>query len=182
MFERLTASQRKLLSWVGLLAAVGIGLMLLQSPSLQPPRADSDSSQSQQSLSVGSFSSGQGYAAEIEERLSHTLAQIAGVGAVEVFVTLERSSRVVVAESLSEENRDGETRLTRAPIVLRAGSQASDVPLVLESYEPQLRGVLIVAAGADNPHIRHQIFKAAQTVLQLPAYKIEVLAKSKEKR
>lgn len=182
MFERLSVSQRKLLSWLGLLAAVGIGLLLIQSPPLQPTRTDGSSSQSSSALPSVDQGHGRTYAAQLEERLSNALAQIAGVGPVEVFVTLERSSHIVIAESVTEEDRGGETRQTRTPVILRASNQASEMPLILETYEPQLRGVLIVAAGADNLHIRYQILRAAQTVLQLPAYKIEVLAKSKEKR
>lgn len=106
------------------------------------------------------------------------LSQIAGVGDVEVFVTLERSSKIVIAESITEEIREGEMRQTKSPITLRADGGSYEVPVILEEYEPQLRGVLIVASGAEHPQTRYQILQAVQTVLQLPMYKIEVLAKA----
>lgn len=177
MFERLSASQRKLLGWIGLLAAAGIGLMLLQAP--QPNSREASSSLSQPAPAADL---GRSYAAQIEERLAQALAEVSGVGAVEVFVTLERSSRLVIAESVTEEVRGGETRLTRNPVILRAGTSTVETPLIIETQEPELRGVLIVAEGAGNPHTHYQILRAAQAVLQLPAYKIEILPKTKGKR
>jgi len=178
MWERLSASQRKLLSWIGLLAAVGIGLMLIQAPQLNRP--DMGTSPSQPAPAPADYEIS--YAAQLEASLAKVLAEAVGVGGVDVFVTLEGSSRLVIAESVTLEDRGGETRQTRNPVILRAGSSAGETPLILEQYAPKILGVLIVAEGAENPHTRYKILKAAQTALQLPAHKIEVLAKSKGKR
>ncbi|NLM69029.1 MAG: hypothetical protein GX177_03395 [Firmicutes bacterium] len=176
MLDRLSVFQRKLINWLGFLVVIGIGFMLIQ-----PPKSTSNRgglTQPPTSPPVSHEQNSGSYEGQIEQRLVQILSQIAGVGDVEVFVTLERSSKIVIAESITEEIREGEMRQTKSPITLRADGGSYEVPVILEEYEPQLRGVLIVASGAEHPQTRYQILQAVQTVLQLPMYKIEVLAKA----
>ena len=59
---------------------------------------------------------------------------------------------------------------------MRSGQ--SESPIVLEETWPQIRGVLVVADGADDPQVRFTIAHAVQTVLQIEMYRIEVLPRN----
>lgn len=43
--------------------------------------------------------------------------------------------------------------------------------------KPRVRGVLVVAKGADNIQVKAWITEAVQKVLDVPAYKISILPK-----
>jgi len=177
LFAKLSAAQRKIINWLGFLVVIGIGLMLIQAPKQETNRSTQIRSPAESAANHSGSSSN--YEEQIEEKLIKILSQISGVGDVEVFVTLERSAKIVIAESITEDMREGERRLTKSPVTLRADGGNKEIPLVLEEYEPELRGVLVAAEGAADPQIRYRIFQAVQTVLQLPMYKIEVQAKVK---
>lgn len=178
MFEKLSASQRKMLNWLGFIVVVGVGFMLVQ-----PPKNNSSEISRTKQISTPyieeetTHSNQNQYTSNVEQRLQQILSQVEGAGAVEVFITLDRSSKIIVAESITEDIKSDQQRTVKSPITLRVEGGSKEVPLVLAEYEPELRGVLIVAPGATNPDIRYQILRATQTVLQIPMYKIEVLAK-----
>ena len=176
MLEKLSVSQRKILNWLAFLVIVGIGFMLIQPPKREPIQEYSTAQ-----LTRPSEVNHNSYTDKLEKRLEEVLSQISGVGAVEVMLTLERSEKIIIAESITSEMREGETRVTRTPVTVRADGGEQEIPIILEEYEPQLRGALIIAEGASDPSIRWDIMQAAQTVLQLPMYKIEVLTKSNAK-
>ncbi len=191
MLDKLNISQRKLLNWLGFVVVVGVGFMLIQpadhpiSPEFSTPLKPTASCSS--SADWRSFGS---YEERIERELTATLSQIVGVGSVKVFTTLERGPSIVVAQSITDDTRTIEetdrssgvrttqdNRYTASPVTLRLDGEKKEVPLIIEEHDPSIRGVLIVASGAQDPAIRYQIARAVQTVLQIPLYKIEVLPK-----
>lgn len=176
MFKKLSASQRKILNWLGFVIVVGIGFMLVQ-PN-RPNKTETNLSLTQtSSLSAKQTDQVYSYEERTQSCLNEILAQIKGVGEVNVFVTLERGLSVVLAQSVTEETKNGgESRVSKNQVVLRLDGN-KEAPLIIEEYQPVIRGVLVVAAGAENPDIRYQIFKAVQAALHLPMYRIEVLPK-----
>lgn len=173
MLEKLSASQRKLINWLGFVVIVGIGFLIIQPTTKQEHEQPKISTIMESDLNDSSML----YERQVEQRLAEVLTQIKGVGEVKVYATLERSSKITVAETINEEIRADESRTTSTPVFYRTDGGNTEKPLILEEQEPILRGVLIVCAGAEDPIIRYRVFKAAQTVLQLPLYRIEVLTK-----
>lgn len=186
MLEKLSTSQRKIVNWLGFLLIVGIGFMLIK----PEPANKIDYQPQATTLARYEQTTTPNYAEQMEQELKSILQKIQGVGSVEVFVTLERGSRIRVAETVTDDLRTieeyqgagvtrttHEQRQTSAPVTLRLDAERKEVPLVLEEYEPIVRGVLVVAEGVADPHIRYQVAKAVQTVLQIPMYRIEVLPK-----
>lgn len=137
LFAKLSAAQRKIINWLGFLVVIGIGLMLIQAPKQETNRSTQIRSPAESAANHSGSSSN--YEEQIEEKLIKILSQISGVGDVEVFVTLERSAKIVIAESITEDMREGERRLTKSPVTLRADGGNKEIPLVLEEYEPELR-------------------------------------------
>ena len=60
-------------------------------------------------------------------------------------------------------------------VILRNGS--SEEPVILMTKKPQVRGVLVVAKGAENAQVKAWITEAIQRVLQVQANRVSVLPK-----
>ena len=60
-------------------------------------------------------------------------------------------------------------------IIIRNGDE--ETPLVVATKKPDIRGVLVVAKGADNLQIKKWIVEAVTRVLNVPSYRVAVLPK-----
>lgn len=49
--------------------------------------------------------------------------------------------------------------------------------MVLRQTTPSIKGILIVADGASSSKVKEKIIKSTATLLDIPIYKISVLAK-----
>nr|PZN04799.1 MAG: stage III sporulation protein AG [Bacillota bacterium] len=126
------------------------------------------------------------FQSEMEKRLEQILAQIKGVGRVEVMITLESEGYVEPAfnsidnKRVTEEN-DGEggvrttteLQVNKQMVLLNKGGR--EEPLLVKKGTPEVRGVLIVAEGGDSSETVDRITKATSTLLGIPLYKITVL-------
>lgn len=121
-------------------------------------------------------------------QLRDILASVVGVGEVEVMVNLESTPELVMAQNTNnrsstnqEMDKDKATRnqsdqTKDAEIVIVQGGK-QDQPVVVKTVKPRVRGVLVVAKGADNIQVKAWITEAVQKVLDVPAYKISILPK-----
>lgn len=123
-----------------------------------------------------------------ETQLGDILASVVGVGEVEVMVNLESTPELVVAQNTNnrsstnqEMDKDKATRNQNdqtkdAEVVIVQGGK-QDQPVIVKTLKPRVRGVLVVAKGADNIQVKAWITEAVQKVLDVPAYKISILPK-----
>ncbi len=171
LLDRLSHKQKKILSWLSLVVLVGVGFFMVQ-PGYKTPEPPANSTALQERY--GSFAAEARY---LETRLAELLSAVAGVRRADVFITLERGPRLTIAEEVTSEEHGGmERRRTSAPALLRSGQ--SEQPIILETDWPAVRGVLVVADGAEDPQLRFRIAQAVQTVLQIEMYRIEVLPRN----
>ena len=125
------------------------------------------------------------YQQQLQKELESILSRIEGVGRVTVMVTLEDEAEIIYARNeessqrtTNEEDSQGGVRKqleydSRGQLVIvQVGSQ--EEPVAVKIIKPRVRGVLVVAVGADNPLIRERLTHAVQSVLNVPAYKITV--------
>ena len=122
------------------------------------------------------------YETEIEKKLTNMLSKMEGAGAVSVMVTIEANEEKVLAEDTSynsqkteEKDQAGGTRMTDSlqqsnDVVLQNGN----TPYVVKEYAPEIRGVFILAEGADNSAVKEQITQAVSKLLDVPVHKISV--------
>lgn len=82
-----------------------------------------------------------------EERLSEILSKIEGAGEISVMISYESTAEKELAGEQSG----------------RTFSYSGDVVVKREVY-PKVRGVIIVADGADDPRVRQQLSEAAAAV------------------
>lgn len=122
-------------------------------------------------------------------RLARMLAEIEGAGRVSVVVKLEGSSRVEYAVNtntgrrVTEEKDAGAVRRVTTEsdandqLVVVRGEQGLEAPVVEREVSPRVAGVLVVAEGARNPHIKAKLFRAVQVALGVEPQRILVLPK-----
>lgn len=115
---------------------------------------------------------GGGYAAALESRLAQVLSQMEGAGEVDVFITARSEGTTVIATE-SVVGADGS--VTTSPVL--AGGE----PIVLETCNPEITGVLIVAEGANDLNVRFNLLEAAASVLDIDQSIIKVYTKSDAK-
>jgi len=128
------------------------------------------------------------YETRLEKQLAQLLRQVNGVGDVNVMITLEEETLIEPAfntidtEKTSEEkdNEGGvrtiiEKQTNQQVVLLRRNGE--EEAMVLKKTAPKIKGILIVADGASSSNIREKIIKSTATLLDIPIYKISVLAK-----
>ncbi len=122
-----------------------------------------------------------------EERLQEVLSNIKGTGKVSVMITYESSSEVVCANNVERQTntvteksenggiKESETVIeNRSPITV--GTQNNESALVVVEKEPNIKGVIVVAQGAENISVKMELQKAVETVLQVSPSQVEIFA------
>lgn len=122
------------------------------------------------------------YATEMEKKLTSMLIKMEGVGSVSVMVTVNANEEKILAENTTahtqkteEKDQAGGTRTTDSvqqtnDVVLQNGN----TPYIVKEYAPEIRGVFILAEGADNSTVKNQIIEAVSKLLDVPVHKISV--------
>lgn len=182
--------------WLLLIGIIGVSLMLMNSffsfkeiDSIGTGRA-SPKSENTKEVFIGSnnkekmtFSE---YEHEYESQLRDILQKIVGVGTVEVMVTMESTEEINVEKNVkdtqhvtTENDKNGTTRhitdVTRSGEVVIYQVSGSQNPLVLKYIKPKIRGVVVVANGAENMTVKKLISEAVERGLAVPPNRISVL-------
>lgn len=125
------------------------------------------------------------YEATLEKRLASILVKMEGVGGVSVMITTASNDEKVLAQNITdnvqrtEEKTQGETsRLTETDnhthqVVMQSGN----TPYVIKENKPEIKGVLILAEGADNSEVKNQLIEAVSKLLDIPVHKVSVVKK-----
>ncbi len=125
------------------------------------------------------------YDEEVRARLERILTQVEGVGNVSVEIFFESgpeykyayNERIDQTESQEEDSSGGIRRVselsTDREIVIV--SDGNEKPILVQEMQPEVRGVLVVAQGANNGIIRMRLVNAIEAVLGIPPHKIQVL-------
>ncbi|MEW9669612.1 stage III sporulation protein AG [Ammoniphilus sp. 3BR4] len=123
-----------------------------------------------------------------ESQLKGILEEVIGVGEVSVMVNLDSSEEVVVEKDVNVRNsqtkevdkekatRDITDSSRDERVVLVKGEQG-DQPIVIKTLKPRVRGVLVVAKGAESVKVKAFITDAIQKALHVEPHKISILPK-----
>jgi len=197
MTKKMKDKEKKPLSWVVVLFAAGVILLIVGSRFMsstpgygifgsggQNQIADSYSNMfTQRPVSNAGLND---HVRQLEERLEEILSLIDGAGQVRVMITASRGREIVVAQttnmdsSVTEEEdsaggtRSSETFREQGAYVLVRQPDGSEVPLILTELEPQIEGVAIVAEGGDDIVVRDALIRTTFTVLGIGAHKVHV--------
>lgn len=180
--------------WMMLLLLIGAALMILNSfitvKDVDPIGAGRASPTDQPKPAFGSGSKERSSFREYEEayqmQLKEILTKIVGVGDVEVLVTIDSTEEVEVDRNTNEtqqvtneKDQHGATRhitnVTRSGEVILYEVSGGKQPLITKTIKPKIRGVLVVAKGAENLTVKKMISEAVERGLDVPAHRISIL-------
>jgi len=171
---------KKKLQYLAILLIVIVILAIYFTSAGSPAAAPEPVSQAAPVANTGSSS--------IEEKLQETLSRIEGAGLVQVMITYESSAEIVPAISVdtqtsttTDEREDGSSTTksenTQSEVVTVNGSDGNNA-LVLKENSPPVKGVIVVAEGADDIGVKLNLLSAVETILnvspdQVDVYKME---------
>lgn len=122
------------------------------------------------------------YTSVLERKLEDILSELKGVGEVKVMITLEETEEVVPAfnttknnETTKETDSQGGTReVVREDMTIQVVTGDEGSPIVLKEIKPTIRGVIVIAEGADDLTVKEMLYEAVKTVLGIPGNRVEV--------
>lgn len=127
--------------------------------------------------------------AAYEQDLVGLLEKIKGLSEVEVMVNLNSTHQkiyeknLIIGQQTSEEtDQNGGERVVedeneeQQVVLVRQGDQ--EVPLLVETRKPEVRGVLVVAKGAEQATVQEWVVEAVSRVLDVPTHRISVMPKN----
>lgn len=156
---------------VGLSGIVLIGLSDL----ITPAKKTSSSSQNT-SVSV------EEYINDLEKKTKEMLNSVYGAGKCKIMITAEASAlqNFATDESLSQDTESDSEQSkikneVQKEIVMVEDSNGKKQALVKNVTEPEIRGVLVLCEGADDPAVNERITNAIKTLLGISSNKISVI-------
>jgi stage III sporulation protein AG len=181
--------------WLILLGLAGAALMLFNSfitvKDVDPIGEGRASPQETAKTAFGGAaakerSSFRDYEEAYESQLKELLMKIVAVGEVEVLVTIDSTEEVAVERNTketqqvtNEKDQNGSTRhlseVTRSGEVVIYEVSGGKQPLVIKYIKPKIRGVVVVAKGAENLTVKKMITEAVERGLDVPANRISIL-------
>lgn len=126
----------------------------------------------------------------IEEKIARLLSSVKGAGNVMASVTLEGSARQEHAKNITKESKVIEEKDTSGGVrttsenkeseqILLSKESGTDKPVMVSESKARIKGVLIVAEGANDSVVKANLTKAVETGLGIASYKITVLPQGK---
>jgi len=123
---------------------------------------------------------------DAENKMKEILEKIVGVGTVDVLVNVDSTEEVVYQKNMKDSQQQSDendanggkrrtTQYTRDGEVVTYEQSGTQAPIVTKRVKPQIRGVLIVAKGAENEVVKQLIVDAVEKGLNVPEYRISVV-------
>lgn len=179
-FHKLAENKKAQMILAIILLLLAIRMFIPASPPVDQAVVASGQTAADKFASVGE------YQLSLERQLTLALSQVHGVGQVTVMLTLgatfDRQLAVNVEQTTrTTEDRDGtgasivsqEKTLSSQPVMSRTGG--GDSVVATTELMPRIKGVLVIASGAKDARIQEALTRAVQTILSLPAHKVQVL-------
>lgn len=112
-----------------------------------------------------------------EERLCDILGEIEGVGDVSVMITYFESEKKDIAYEVRESENKRDSSGSGEKTVDRQAVMSDGTPMVVKEVYPEVKGVIVVAQGAENVRVRENISTAVQAVMNVAAHRVCVYEK-----
>lgn len=116
---------------------------------------------------------------EFEERLEDKLAQIAGIGRVELMLSLEESGELVYASNIRDNGaQNGAYESTLSTV---SDGNYGEQPVRIKETCPTFRGAVVLCDGAQNSKVRLAVTQAVHAVCGLGTDRISVIQMEQER-
>ena len=146
--------------YVALILVLGMVLMLLPESGAEPT-AEPLPAATEQAL-------------DLQEQLEHILAQMDGVGKVEVLLTQYRG-RETVYQTDEDSSAASDSESLRVETVIVTDSQRTEAGLIRQINPPVYLGAVIVCQGADRPSVQLGVVEAVSGITGISTDRITVL-------
>lgn len=122
------------------------------------------------------------YNSALENRLISILKKFKGVGEVDVMITFEESIEKVPAsnttrtvESTKETDSEGGVReINREDTNTQIVNNQNNSLMTIKEVNPTIKGVIVVAEGADDPLVLERLYGAVKTVLGINGNRVQI--------
>ncbi len=127
------------------------------------------------------------YAKELETRIEGALSKISGAGNVKVLLTFDGVKELVLAKQTDEKtsktnnqasngtlNSTETTTVSTEPVLIKENGSTN--PIVLMEILPEVKGVIVIAQGANNIRVKLDLLKAIQALLKVDSSQVEIFA------
>jgi len=146
--------------YVALVLAVGVVLLLLPAAGEREETGSASQAAPASQFDLEVF----------EEKLADVLSRIEGAGAVRVVLSLDSSSRQILAQ---DQERDSGGGGSSTVVTVGRGSGNQEV-VPLQTVSPQFRGALVVCPGGGEAKVRLELVGAVSALTGLGSDRIEV--------
>jgi stage III sporulation protein AG len=189
----------KAFRWLVLIGLIGAVMLLAASllnvkpldpaknPDLSPPRDEDNPGQ--ETFLGGGEPKSNSFAeieTELESQLKDLLEAMVGVGTADVMITVDSTEETVVvlnekkmSQITEETDRNGASRhitnITNDGQVVLYEVSGNQAPIIVKKLKPRIRGVIIVAKGAENQTVHKLIAEAVSRGLDVPIHRISVV-------
>lgn len=172
---KLQVRTQTLIFILGILGIILIGLGPMLSRMTQPRQPDHTAAPS---LSVQ-------YVQDLEDRLQEVLHHVDGVGKVKVMVTLQNGYGYEYAKTekvnhdamedikAADSKKVQEKKVVEESFIIIEGANGKE-PLVTKELEPQIKGVVVVCEGGDQPAIVGKVVETLKVALNISSTQITV--------
>lgn len=120
-----------------------------------------------------------------EKRLKEILSAIKGAGQVEVMITYSSGKEIIPAmntvESTTiteeEDNSGGTRRINQTDKNFHPSTyndSEGTKPIILKEVEPEIKGVIVIAQGAEDIRVKMELMRAVQVALGVKPNQVEV--------
>lgn len=183
--------RKKLIENSAIVVIIGIIIIIAGSTIFSSNKPDTNAQQNKAGNTVDVVRQSTSSGDLLEAKLKSVLAQMQGVGKVEVMLTYEGSGEEIPAYDIKksesntqEKDNEGGSRSiieedSDSVLAYEDTPDGRKAPVILKETEPEVRGVLVVAEGADNVAVRQRIISAVTVVLDVPMHKVEVSQRKK---
>lgn len=110
------------------------------------------------------------YVNSLEEKLSNVLSDVDGIGRVKVIINVESGMETVLASKVTETQSGNVTERVETPIIVNGET------VVLKEMYPKIKGVLIIAEGANSIASINKLQQATISLLDININQIEILS------
>ena len=186
--EKMKQKQMKKSDWL-LLALAGVLLLVIAIPTGGGDKEEQVVQK--EAADYGSVTDGntesQTYVASLEKELEGILRKMEGVGDVKVMITAEDNGENVVEKdaqrntstTAEKDERGGERSVSESnqsssTVFVESGNEK--YPYVQKELLPVIKGVVIVAEGGGDSHVKTNITEAVQALFPVEAHRVKVVA------
>ncbi|AOH55661.1 stage III sporulation protein AG [Peribacillus muralis] len=134
------------------------------------------------------FKTTKDYEIYLQNEMKEALESIAGVQDVKVVIYVDASekkvyerNKVTQKQVTQETDQEGgkrtveDTSVDEQLVLVKSGEKEG--PIISETKKPSVRGVLVVAKGAENIQIKKWIIEAVTRSLDVPSHRVSVMPK-----